>query len=135
MIAIFSQADLNVTRSQVSDWLKNDEDAQQQPCDDTTLACFLNGLINEMRGKKDGPVHEPESTMNNNLVFKKLKIALNLRAEDILRIMQLADFVLSRHELSAFFRKPGHKHYRECKEQILRNFLHGIQLEYKNSNP
>jgi uncharacterized protein YehS (DUF1456 family) len=135
MIAIFSQADLNVTRSQVSDWLKNDEDAQQQPCEDTTLACFLNGLINEMRGKKDGPVHEPESLMNNNLVFKKLKIALNLRAEDILRIMQLADFVLSRHELSAFFRKPGHKHYRECKEQILRNFLHGIQLEYKNSNP
>ena len=135
MITIFSQADLTVTRSQVSDWLKNDEDAQQQPCDDTTLACFLNGLINEMRGEKDGPVHEPESTMNNNLVLKKLKIALNLKAEDILRIMLLADFVLSKHELSAFFRKPGHKHYRECKEQILRNFLHGIQLEYKESNP
>jgi uncharacterized protein YehS (DUF1456 family) len=131
MITIFSHADLNVTRSQVSDWLKNDEDAEQQPLDDTTLACFLNGLINEMRGEKDGPAHEPESLMNNNLVFKKLKIALNLKAEDILRIMMLADFVLSKHELSAFFRKPGHKHYRECKEQILRNFLHGIQLEYK----
>ena len=132
MISIFSQADLNVTRSQVSDWLKNDEDAQQQPCDDTTLACFLNGLINEMRGKKDGPAHEPESTMNNNLVFKKLKIALNLKAEDILRIMLLADFALSKHELSAFFRKPGHKHYRVCQDQILRNFLQGIQLEYRN---
>jgi uncharacterized protein YehS (DUF1456 family) len=135
MITIFSQADLNVTRGQVSDWLKNDEDAEQQPCDDTTLACFLNGLINEMRGAKDGPVHEPESTMNNNLVLKKLKIALNLKAEDILRIMLLADFVLSKHELSAFFRKPGHKHFRVCKEQILRNFLHGIQLEYKDSSP
>ena len=53
MITIFSKADLTVTRSQVSDWLKNDEDAEQQPCDDTTLACFLNGLIIEMRDKMD----------------------------------------------------------------------------------
>ena len=132
MIAVFSQADMTVTRSQVSDLLKKDEDPDQVPCDDTTLACFLNGLIDDMRGKKDGPAREPETTLNFNLVFLKLKIALNLQAEDILRIMQLVDFRISKHELSAFFRKPGHKHYRVCKEQILRNFLHGIQLEYRD---
>ena len=131
-MTVFSQADLNVTRGQVSDWLKKDDDPQQQPCDDRTLACFLNGLINEMRGKKEGTQPEPEDKLNNNIIFKKLKIALNLRAEDTLRILGLADFSLSKHELSAFFRKKGHKHYRECQEQILRNFLHGIQIEYRN---
>jgi uncharacterized protein YehS (DUF1456 family) len=61
----------------------------------------------------------------------KLKIALNLKAEDVLGILELAEFRISKHELSAFFRKPGHKHYRECKDQILRNFLQGLQLKYR----
>ena len=63
----------------------------------------------------------------------KLKIALNLKAEDVLAIMNLAEFHLSKHELSAFFRKADHKHYRECKDQILRNFLKGLQLKYRQS--
>jgi len=60
----------------------------------------------------------------------KLKIALNLKAEDVLEIMGLAGFCLSKHELSAFFRKPDHKHYRDCKDQVLRTFLKGMQLKY-----
>jgi uncharacterized protein YehS (DUF1456 family) len=64
----------------------------------------------------------------------KLKIALNLKAEDVLEILELAEFRISKHELSAFFRKPGHKHYRECKDQILRNFLQGMQLKYRGNN-
>mgnify|MGYP003969561387 FL=1 len=132
MITVFSQADLAVSRSQVSNWLKKDDDPEQQPCDDRILACSLNGLITEMRGKKEGTQPEPEDKLNNNIIFKKLKIALNLKAEDILRVMALVDFKISKHELSAFFRKKGHKHYRECQEQILRNFLHGIQVEYRD---
>ena len=132
MITIFAQADLAVSRSQVSNWLKKDDDPEQQPCDDRILAYYLNGLINEMRGKKDGPQPEPEDKLSNNIIFKKLKIALNLKADDILRMMAVVDFKISKHELSAFFRKKGHKHYRECQEQILRNFLHGIQVEYRD---
>ena len=131
MINIFSQAELQVTRSQVSDWLKKDEDPEQQSCDDRNLACFLNGFINERRGKREGPQPQPEDSLKNNVIFMKLKIALNLQAEDILRIMALADFSMSKHELSAFFRRKGHKHYKECQDQILRNFLHGVQLEYR----
>ncbi|MFT5350607.1 MAG: hypothetical protein ACI909_000297 [Planctomycetota bacterium] len=132
MIAVFAQAELEVSRSQVSDWLKKDEDSEQQPCDDRILACYLNGLINEMRGKKEGRQPEPEDKLDNNIIFRKLKIALNLQAEDILRILALVDITISKHELSAFFRKKGHKHYRECQEQILRNFLHGIQIKYRD---
>jgi uncharacterized protein YehS (DUF1456 family) len=61
----------------------------------------------------------------------KLKIALNLKADEVIDIMQAADFRMSKHELSAFFRKPEHKHYRECKDQILRHFLKGIQLKFR----
>jgi len=134
MIAIFGKADHEVTRGEISDWLKKDDDPAYQECSDTQLAIFLNGLINDKRGKREGAQAEPEARLNNNIIFMKLKIALNLKAEDVLEILELAEFRISKHELSAFFRKPGHKHYRECKDQILRNFLQGMQLKYRSYN-
>ena len=131
MISIFGLADHSVTREQISDWLKKEDDPAYQKCSDTLLAIFLNGLINDKRGKKEGPPHEPEKQLTNNIIFMKLKIALNLKAEDVLEILSLAEFEMSKHELSAFFRKPNHKHYRQCKDQILRNFLKGLQLKYR----
>jgi uncharacterized protein YehS (DUF1456 family) len=131
MISIFGLADYEVTREQISDWLKQDEDPAFQKCSDTQLAIFLNGFINYKRGKKEGPQPEPEKRLTNNIIFIKLKIALNLKAEEVLEIMDLADFPMSKHELSAFFRKPGHKHYRDCQNQILRTFLKGAQLKYR----
>ena len=132
MIAIFALAGLEVTRAEVSDWLKKDDDPDYKNCSDPQLATFLNGLIIEKRGKKDGPQPEPEKTLNNNIIFRKLKIALNLQADDVIAMINKADFRMSKHELSAFFRKPGHKHYRECKDQVLRYFLKGMQLEYRD---
>ena len=133
MIAIFEQADLEVTRDQISDWLKKDDDPAYKSCDDPTLATFLNGLINDKRGKKEGAQPEPEKKLTNNMIFRKLKIALNMKDDDVLEIMGLADLRISKHELSAFFRKPGHKHYRECKDQILRNFIKGLQIKYRDN--
>jgi hypothetical protein len=63
--------------------------------------------------------------------MRKLKIALNFTDEDILAALQSAGFTLGKHELSAFFRKPSHKHFRECKDQVVRNFLKGLQLKYR----
>jgi len=131
MTTIFGLADYQVTREQISNWLKKDDDPAYQKCDNTQLAIFLNGLINDKRGKKEGSQPELEEHLTNNIIFMKLKIALNLKAEDILEIMSLANFRLSKHELSAFFRRPGHKHYRKCKDQILRNFLKGVQLKFR----
>jgi len=131
MIALFKQAELDVTRSEVSDWLKKDDDPAYQRCNDTQMATFLNGLINQRRGKKEGPQPEPEHVINNNIILRKLKIALDLKNEDVLELLELAEFRLGKHELSAFFRKPDHKHFRECKDQVLRNFLAGMQLKYR----
>ena len=121
MMTIFAAADLKVSRDQLSKWLKSDDDAEFQSCNDTQLASFLNGLINDKRGKKEGPQPTPEKRLTNNLVLTKLKIALNMKAEDVLETLKLAGFSLGKHELSAFFRKPDHKHFRKCKDQVVRN--------------
>jgi uncharacterized protein YehS (DUF1456 family) len=64
--------------------------------------------------------------MTNNDILKKLRIALNLRDTDIIEILKLADFEISKTELSALFRKEDHKNYKECGDQILRRFLNGL---------
>jgi uncharacterized protein YehS (DUF1456 family) len=87
-------------------------------------------MIVANRGKKDGEVPIVEKQLNNNIILRKLKIALELKDEDILDILDLVDMRISKHELSAFFRHPEHAHYRICKDQILRNFLLGMQVKY-----
>jgi len=133
MISIFALAECTVTREQISNWLKKDDDAAFQELTDEELATFLNGLINDKRGKKEGEQPIPEKRMTNNDIFKKLKIALNLKNDDVLEIMGFADFEISQHELSAFFRKKGHKNYRLCKDQVLRYFLQGMQFKYRDN--
>ncbi len=133
MIAIFALAHSKVTRAEVSNWLKQESDESHVSCSDTQLALFLNGLINDKRGKKEGVQPEPEKSLDNNIIFRKLKIALNLQADDVIGLLALTDFELSKHELSAFFRKPDHKHYRPCKDQVLRNFLQGVQIHYRGN--
>ncbi|MER2490820.1 DUF1456 family protein [Catenovulum sediminis] len=133
MIKIFALADVKVAQEQVTAWLKKDDDARYQSMSDTNLAVFLNGLIIQNRGAKEGAKPEPESQLTNNLILRKLKIALELDSEQILSILVLANFNLGKHELSAFFRKPTHKHYRECKDQVLRNFLVGLQKQYRGA--
>ncbi len=67
-------------------------------------------------------------------IIATIKIAFDLKAEDVLAILDLVDVHISKHELSALFRKPGHKHFRECKDQILRNFLMGLQIRYRDNS-
>lgn len=135
MIALFALADYPVTRRQVSDWLKKDDDPAQQEFSDRQLAIFLNGLINDKRGKRPEPQAEPVSRLSNNAILRKLKIALDLKDTDILEILAMANLRISKHELSAFFRKPDHKNYRVCKDQVMRNFLKGLQFKHRPSAP
>ncbi len=131
MVKIFALAERPATRAMISSWLKREDDAGFQSCDDIALAAFLDGVIILRRGKQSSAVPEIESYLDNNTILRKLKIALALKNEDIVAIMALADFKLSKNELSAFFRRKTHKNYRRCKDQILRNFLVGLQRQYR----
>jgi uncharacterized protein YehS (DUF1456 family) len=133
MKELFAMAGLEVTRAQVCEWLKRDDDPELKGIYDVHLATFLNGFIIDRRGRKDGALPVAEKKLNNNIVFRKLKIALNLKDEDILAILALVDFRISRHELSAFFRDPAQDQYRPCKDQIIRYFLQGLTKKYRPS--
>jgi len=67
------------------------------------------------------------------MVLRKLKIAFDMKNEDVLALLSTAGLDLGKHELSAFFRRTDHKHYRPCKDQVLRNFLRGLQIKYRPS--
>jgi uncharacterized protein YehS (DUF1456 family) len=134
MMAIFDGAGYQAKREQISSWLKKDDHPDYKSCSDTMFATFLNGFINEKRGKREGEQPQPENKLTNNIIFMKIKIALNLKSDDILELLDLAGFVVSKHELSAFFRRADHKHYRQCKDQIFRNFLNGLQIKHRNTN-
>jgi len=134
IVNIFSLAEVSVTQSQVTAWLKKDDDDAFVAMKNKELAAFLNGFISFKRGKREGPQPAPEAQLNNNMVFQKLRIALNMKADDVLEVFELVGLPLSHHELSAFFRKPSHKNYRECKDQMLRNFLLGIQRQLRPSS-
>ena len=134
MVQLFALADTVVTQEQVIEWLRKDDDPLQKSLYDKFLAIFLNGLINDKRGKREGPQPKPEKTLNNNLIFRKLKIALNLRDDDIIEIFKLVKMNISKHEISALFRKPTQSQYRQCKDQFLRNFIYGLQVKYREKS-
>ena len=129
MMELFLSGGKEVSRAEISNWLKKEEDEAYTILEDLNLAIFLNGLINLKRGKKEGHQPKPETRLNNNIILRKFKIALNLKNEDILAMLELADFRASIHEITAFFRKPDQRQYRLCKDQILRNFLNGLQYK------
>ncbi|GEQ86690.1 hypothetical protein ULMS_21980 [Patiriisocius marinistellae] len=73
--------------------------------------------------------------LNNNDIFKKLRVAHKLRDDDILKILELVDFKVSKAELGALFRNENHPKYMECGDQILRNFLNGLIIHLRGPMP
>lgn len=129
VIEIMKLADLTVTKEQVVGWLKKEEEAGFLACDDNTMGHFLNGLVFYRRGKDENhPAPEVEKRLTNNIILKKLRVAFELKDSDMLDVYERADFRVSKPELSAVFRKPGHKNYRECGDQLLRYFLKGLTV-------
>ncbi len=134
MMKIFSLAGVHASRSEISDWLKKESDDAFQSLSDRQLISFLNGLITKNRGKKDGPQPEPEKRINNNLILKKLKVALNFKTDDVLEVFSLADRKVSQSELSSFLRKFTQEQYCSLNDQYLRNFLIGLQIKFRQNN-
>ena len=117
VVALFASTGFEVNEAQYKGWAGTEEEDRFIRMTDRELAIFLNGIIIERRGPQEGPPPVPEEEISNNTILRKLKIAFNMRSEDMLEIFALVDRKLSPHELSAFFRKPSHKSYRYLKEE------------------
>ena len=127
MITIFESADYKVTRSLVTDWLKSDDHEEYKEIYDDQLAIFLNGLINEKRGKKEGEQPKPEKILDNNTILKK-----NVIIAKYFTRFKLAGKPVSSHEVTAFLRNPKQSQYRPFLDQYLRNFLNGLQIKFRD---
>lgn len=133
MIRIFKAAGREVGESAIAAFLKTAEEDDYIPCSNPIMGFFLDGLIIHKRGKQEGdpvPAEKPLSELGNNTILKKLRIALDLKEDDLLGIFKLAGIAITKHELTALFRKPGHKHYKECPDQLLRSFIKGVALRH-----
>lgn len=111
--------------------LKKEEETGFVACDDTVMGAFLDGLIVSRRGAHDarpGSAKAADMALNNNLILRKLRIALELTDEAMLAILAKAGVQLSKSELSAMFRAKGHRNYKPCGDQFLRNFIRGLTL-------
>lgn len=129
LVELCELADYPVERQQVSACLLKEDEEGYQPCSDALLAHVLEGVVFMKRGKDESRERLPVATrLSNNIILKKLRVAFELKDEDMQAILQSADLPMTKAELGALFRKPGHKNYRECGDQILRNFLRGLTL-------
>jgi uncharacterized protein YehS (DUF1456 family) len=73
--------------------------------------------------------------MSNNDIFKKLRVALQLTNDDIINIMGLVNFKITKSELGSFFRADDHPNFKPCGDQILRNFLNGLVIYKRGPKP
>jgi uncharacterized protein YehS (DUF1456 family) len=133
-IELFKLTNCDIVKADVSVWLKKEDDPSFILMKDKELATFLNGLIIEKRGKREGPQPEPEEHLSNNVILMKLKIALNQKTNDILELFASVDTKIHKNELSAFFRNSNHRSYRPCLDQYIRRFLNALEARYKNKN-
>lgn len=142
MVEIFKLGGIELSKDEVLKVLTKSMDMDeleiedQIPCDDEMFESFLNGFITFNRGKqepKPGQPEKPAITYEhvNNLLLKKVKIALSLTSEDMIEILELADVIMTKSELGAILRREGHKNYRICGDRYARNFLKGLAIRYR----
>ncbi|CAH0131019.1 DUF1456 family protein [Peribacillus simplex] len=156
MVEIFKLGDIEVTKEEVmqmltkpkddyyddyDDYDEYDDDMDEDGvnCNNMMLESFLNGLIIFKRGRQEPKPGQPQSQAPavknkesvNNILLKKLKIALTLTSEDMIDILDEAGVMITKGELSAILRKVGHRNYKECGDRYARNFLKGLTLRYR----
>ena len=134
MIEIFKLTDHEIEQSNLTGLLKKEDEEGFVNCNDDVLGYFLDGLILHKRGRKEikpGETRKSDSRLTNNTILKKLRIALELKEDDMLGILKLANVDISKSELTALFRREGHKNYKECGDQFLRKFLKGLSIRYR----
>ena len=121
-------------KADVQAFLRKEDDPDYAECSNAVLAHFLDGLIIHCRGRDESlPPRPVEKRVTNNVVLKKLRVAFALKDVDMHEIFESAGFPISKPELSALFRQPGHNNYRVCGDQLLRNFLKGLTLRVRGS--
>jgi uncharacterized protein YehS (DUF1456 family) len=133
VVEIIKLAGRDIAQSDLASFLKKEDEEGFVECDDGVMVSFLDGLIIHKRGKMESRPDQDKKPerLTNNTILKKLRVAFELKEEDLHKVLELAGFSVSKPELSALFRVKGHKNYRACGDQLLRNFLKGLTVRHR----
>lgn len=128
-IQLFKSVGYDIEPEYLTNIMKKEDEPGYLPCRDKQLAFFLDALIIQNRGKQEGAVYEPLKAgerLSNNDILRKIRIAMKYQDNDIIDLLKRANFNIGKTELSALFRRPEHRNYKECGDQLLRNLLNGM---------
>jgi uncharacterized protein YehS (DUF1456 family) len=123
---IYELAHYPKTKDAIRALLQDERSKKFQEATYEDLGLFLDGLIIKKRGEMSSNLEE-ELALDNNLILKKLRVALNLKTHELVMIFALNDTTLSPSQINALFRKEGHKNYRLCSDKMLFDFLSGLE--------
>ena len=133
-IGIFKLVNYDMDVDYLHSIMKKEGEEGYLPCRDKIISLFLDGLIIKNRGRQEGvepKILKGNERLSNNEVLRKIRIAMSYKDEDMLNLLKLANFRLSKGELSAFFRKPDHRNYKAAGDQVVRNLLQGMVKKYR----
>ena len=145
MVEIFKIGGVELSKDEVAEKFMNNQNPPSEgtnsdnhiECSNNELICFLNGFIIFKRGKEDSKPDQPAkdkfaiANNMNNILLKKLKIALSLTSEEMLSIYECVEVILTKRELGAIFRTEGHKNYKNCSDKLAEDFLNGLAIKYQ----
>ncbi len=122
----YKLVDKKITQDDVDDILREPNDEKFILLSDEGFELFLNGFIVYKRGPSDKKTKKQKIYFSNNIILKKLKIALDLKDEDIIEIFKNDSLDITKSQLSAYFRRDGHINYRKCSDSLLKRFIKGM---------
>ena len=131
MLEAYKLADYNMDAAHLDSLLKRRQDEGSKLCSYEELGVFLDGFVILKRGPSPKKKNEDEAIeLTNNLILKKLRIALELKEAETEIIFSLGEAELSKQQLASLFRKEGHKNFKECSNELLMAFLDGLDEFY-----
>lgn len=130
MIQMYALADHIMSNERLEAILKRRQDKGYEEGTYEELGIFLDGLVIFKRGPSPTPPSDEEVVLTNNLILKKLRIALELQEEELMIVFALVDVSLTKRQIGALFRKEGHKNFKVCSDELLIAFLNGLDEFY-----
>jgi len=131
MLEAYKLADYKMESSHLDSLLKRRQDKGSKLCSYEELGVFLDGFVVLKRGPSPKKNNDDEIVeLTNNLILKKLRIALELKEAETEIIFSLGEAELSKQQLASLFRKEGHRNFKECSDELLMAFLDGMDEFY-----
>ena len=131
MLEAYKLADYKMDAAHLDSLLKHRQDEGSKLCSYEELGVFLDGFVILKRGPSPKKKNDDEAVeLTNNLILKKLRIALELKEAETEIIFSLGEAELSKQQLASLFRKESHKNFKECSDELLMAFLDGLDEFY-----